>query len=64
MPASCRSRAGDLNYGEAAVGALRAPRKPTRQAQPEGSNVRLDGHDGDVGPVALPRPRSIRASAP
>ena len=35
---------GDLNYGEAAVGALRAQRKPTRQVQPQGSNVRLDGH--------------------
>lgn len=36
--------AGDLNYEEAAVGTLRPARKPTRQAQPEGSNVRVDGH--------------------
>ncbi len=35
---------GDFNYTEAAVGALRDPRKPTMLAQPSGPNFRLDGH--------------------
>lgn len=35
----------DLNYSEAAVGELRPARKPTVQTQPEGSNVRLEGHN-------------------
>jgi primary-amine oxidase len=40
---------GDRNYTEATVrqvvGRLRAPRKPTLLAQPQGSNIRIDGHD-------------------
>lgn len=34
----------EMNYTEAAAGTLRAPRKPTVQAQPAGSNVVIDGH--------------------
>jgi primary-amine oxidase len=34
----------EMNYTEAAAGALRDARKPTVQAQPDGSNVRIDGH--------------------
>jgi primary-amine oxidase len=37
--------ADDMNYTEAAVGALRSPRRPTLQAQPEGANFRVDGHE-------------------
>lgn len=36
---------GDRNYSEAAVGTLRAARKPTAIAQPQGTNVRIDGHE-------------------
>jgi primary-amine oxidase len=36
---------GDFNYAEAAVGALRAPRKPTAMAQPAGPNFQVDGHE-------------------
>jgi primary-amine oxidase len=36
---------GDRNYTEAAVGALRDARKPTAIAQPQGANVRIDGHE-------------------
>jgi primary-amine oxidase len=41
---------GDRNFTEAAVrqmpgGRVRAPRKPTLLAQPQGSNIRIDGHD-------------------
>ena len=35
---------GDFNYTEAAIGALRDPRKPTMLAQPSGPNFHLDGH--------------------
>ena len=36
---------GDLNYEAAAVRTTREPRKPTTQAQPLGSNVRIAGHE-------------------
>ncbi len=36
---------GDNNYTEAAVGALRDPRKPTVLAQPSGPNFRIEGHE-------------------
>ncbi len=36
---------GDRNYTEAAIGELREPRKPTLLAQPQGPNLRIDGHD-------------------
>lgn len=35
----------EQNYTEAAVGVLRPPRKPTLIAQPQGANVRIDGHE-------------------
>ena len=34
----------DLNYSEAAVGAVREARKPTALAQPGGPNYQIDGH--------------------
>ena len=36
---------GDFNYSEAAVGALRDPRKPTLLAQPDGPNFQINGHE-------------------
>ena len=39
----------DLNYDEAAVGTLREARKPTLIAQPQGSNVRITGHEIEWG---------------
>ncbi len=36
---------GNGNYEQAAIGAVREARKPTLLAQPEGSNVRITGHE-------------------
>jgi len=36
---------GDLNYDAASVKTVRAPRKPITLAQPQGTNVRIDGHE-------------------
>ena len=36
---------GDFNYTEAAIGTLREARRPIALAQPQGGNVRIDGHD-------------------
>jgi len=36
---------GDYNYTEAAVGALRDPRKPIALAQPAGPNFTIEGHE-------------------
>ncbi len=36
---------GDHNYTEAAIGDLRAPRKPTVLTQPRGKNFTIDGHE-------------------
>lgn len=35
----------DQNFDAAALGVLRAPRRPVVMAQPDGSNIRLDGHE-------------------
>jgi len=35
----------DLNFTEAAVGTLRAPRKPTAMSQPNGANFTIDGNE-------------------
>jgi primary-amine oxidase len=37
--------AGDLNYDERSIGALRDPRKPTLLSQPSGKNFRIGGHE-------------------
>ena len=54
---------GDLNYGEAAVGALACPAQADAAGAAAGLERPAGRAHGDVGPVALPRPRSIRASA-